>query len=336
MVTLPFHLQGEVIVTKLEVLELAEVKKRRRSKGAAICTAAAIFMLVLFVQFSGALTEPGAAYGAIWQDFFVNPVATENKNAIRFTVGYRKGEGLFVQTLEETPIKVVVDGTSVVSRTTLPRLEDILQDAGVELGPKDRVEVRFDTSSDKMPELVVVRVNTRIVTEEEKIPFQVKSVQDPSLAPGSTRIKQAGQEGVLLKKYEVTTENGEVVQKKKLGSEVIKEPVTQITAVGVRSKTKLASRGVSLHNKRVLKMIATAYTHTGNPTASGVMPYVGGVAVDPKVIPLGTELYVEGYGYAKAVDTGGLIKGNRIDVFLETAKECYQWGRREVKVYILD
>jgi 3D (Asp-Asp-Asp) domain-containing protein len=336
MVVLPSHLQGEVYVTKLEVLELAGVKKRRRPKGAAICTAAAIFMLVLFAQFSGALTEPGAAYGAIWQDFFVNPVQTDNNSAVRFTVGYRKGKGLYLQTLEETPIKVVVDGTSVVSRTTLPRLEDILQEAGVELGPKDRVEARFDTSSDQMPELVVVRVNTRIVTEEEKIPFQVKSVQDPSLAPGSTRIKQAGQDGLLMKKYEVTTENGEVVQKRKLGSEVIKEPVTQITAVGVRSKTKLASRGVSLHNKRVLKMIATAYTHTGNPTASGVMPYVGGVAVDPKVIPLGTELYVEGYGYAKAVDTGGLIKGNRIDVFLETAKECYQWGRREVKVYILD
>jgi len=68
----------------------------------------------------------------------------------------------------------------------------------------------------------------------------------------------------------------------------------------------------------------------------GVMPYVGGVAVDPKVVPLGTDLFVEGYGYAKAVDTGGLIKGNRIDVFLETSKECYNWGRRNVKVYILE
>jgi len=323
-------------VTKLEVLELAGAKKRRRTKGVAICTAAAVFMLVLFVLSIGALREPVAAYGAIWEDFFVNPVKAENNNAVRFAVGYRKGEGLYVQTLEETPIKIVVDGTSVISRTTLPRLEDILQDAGVELGPKDRVEARFDTSSDKIPELVVVRVNTRIVTEEKRIPFPVKSVQDDSLAPGSTRIKQAGQDGVLLKKYEVTTENGKVVKKRELGSEVIKEPVTQITAVGVRSKAKPASRSVSLQNRRVLKMIATAYTHTGNPTATGVMPYVGGVAVDPKVIPLGTNLYVEGYGYAKAVDTGGLIKGNRIDVFLETAKECYQWGRREVKVYILD
>lgn len=323
-------------MTKLEVLELTGVKKRRRSKGAAICTAAAVFMLVIFVLFCGFLREPVAAYGAIWEDFFVNPEKTENNNAVRFTVGYRKGEGLYVQTLEETPIKIVVDGTSVVARTTLPPLEDILQDAGVELGPKDRVEARFDNRSDKIPELVVVRVNTRIVTEEEKIPFPVKRVEDESLAPGSTRIRQAGQDGVLLKKYEVTTENGKVVKKKELGSEVIKEPVPQITAVGVSSKTKLASRGVSLQNKRVLKMIATAYTHTGNPTATGVMPYVGGVAVDPKVIPLGTNLYVEGYGYAKAVDTGGLIKGNRIDVFLETEKECYQWGRREVKVYILD
>ena len=58
-------------MTKLEVLELAGVKKRRRSKSTAICKAAAIFMLVLFVQLSGALTEPVVAYGAIWQDFLL-------------------------------------------------------------------------------------------------------------------------------------------------------------------------------------------------------------------------------------------------------------------------
>jgi 3D (Asp-Asp-Asp) domain-containing protein len=322
-------------VTKLELLAMPGVKKNRRPKKNALCTAVGMLMLVFFIQFSGALTGPVAAHGAVWQDFFVNPVETENNNTVRFTLGYRKGEGLFVQTLEETPIKVVVDGTSVVSRTTLPCLVDILQDAGVELGPNDRVEVRFDTASSKIPEIVVIRVNTKIVTEREKTPYSVESVQDNTLTPGKTRIRQAGQEGILLKKYMVTTENGEVVEKKELGSEVIKEPVPRIIATGVRSNNKRASRGVSLENKRVLNMTATAYTHTGNPTASGVMPYVGGVAVDPKVIPLGTELYVEGYGYARAVDTGGLIKGNRIDVFLETAKECYEWGKRKVKVYIL-
>jgi 3D (Asp-Asp-Asp) domain-containing protein len=60
------------------------------------------------------------------------------------------------------------------------------------------------------------------------------------------------------------------------------------------------------------------------------------VAVDPQVIPLGTQLYVEGYGYARALDVGPAITGNRIDVFLDSADEARHWGVRRVKVYILE
>ena len=64
--------------------------------------------------------------------------------------------------------------------------------------------------------------------------------------------------------------------------------------------------------------------------------FVGMVAVDPKVIPLGTKIYVEGYGIAIAGDTGGAIKGNIIDLFFNTNKECYQFGRQHgLNVYVL-
>ncbi len=82
---------------------------------------------------------------------------------------------------------------------------------------------------------------------------------------------------------------------------------------------------------------ASAYTHTGNRTASGKWPKVGMIAVDPRVIPLGTRVYVEGYGYATAEDTGDrYIKGNAIDLFMDTYDECVQWGLQRVKIYILD
>ena len=86
---------------------------------------------------------------------------------------------------------------------------------------------------------------------------------------------------------------------------------------------------------RVANMKATAYTHTGNQTATGTWPKVGTIAVDPRVIPLGTRVYVVGYGYAVAEDTGGAIKGNIIDLFMETENQCINWGRRNVTVYIL-
>ena len=93
---------------------------------------------------------------------------------------------------------------------------------------------------------------------------------------------------------------------------------------------------VSRGEARAMTMEATAYTHTGNKTCTGTWPRPGGtIAVDPRVIPLGSTVYVEGYGYAVAEDTGGAIKGRIIDVFLDTEDECWSWGRREVKVYII-
>lgn len=85
---------------------------------------------------------------------------------------------------------------------------------------------------------------------------------------------------------------------------------------------------------------ATAYTHTGNPTYMGTVAEVGVVAVDPKNIALGSEVYVIGsygdYGVCRAEDIGGGIKGARIDVFLDTEEECVSFGRRKMRAYVLE
>jgi 3D (Asp-Asp-Asp) domain-containing protein len=73
----------------------------------------------------------------------------------------------------------------------------------------------------------------------------------------------------------------------------------------------------------------------GGTTASGKKAKVGRVAVDPRVIKLGTWLYIEGYGLCQAADTGGAIKGNKIDLYMNSESECIQWGVRSKTVYIL-
>lgn len=97
-----------------------------------------------------------------------------------------------------------------------------------------------------------------------------------------------------------------------------------------------------LEKIKIFEMEATAYTDDKQSqgkwvgqTATGTKPRVGIVAVDPKVIPLGTRLYVEGYGQAIAGDTGGAIKGNRIDVFLPNRGECTEWGRKNIRVRVI-
>lgn len=95
-------------------------------------------------------------------------------------------------------------------------------------------------------------------------------------------------------------------------------------------------------NDNYIIMIATAYTksieegtHKGI-TRSGTQVSRGTVAVDPRVIPLGTKLYVENYGHAVALDTGGAIKENRIDLYMETKNEAFEFGRKEVRVWIIE
>jgi len=103
-----------------------------------------------------------------------------------------------------------------------------------------------------------------------------------------------------------------------------------------REASRLIDEEVSRGGGRILTMEATAYTWTGCRTASGTWPAIGTVATDPEVIPLGTKIWVEGYGEAVAEDTGGAVKGNVIDVYLPTEAECWQWGRQQVEVRVIE
>ncbi|WP_238918906.1 3D domain-containing protein [Clostridium sp. YIM B02555] len=119
-------------------------------------------------------------------------------------------------------------------------------------------------------------------------------------------------------------------------------------AFGMALSICLGAKAISLVNvanaataNRALICSATAYTGgTGNITASGLPVQrdpsgLSTVAVDPNVIPLGSHLYIEGYGYAIAADTGGAIKGNIIDVYFNSSSECNNWGTKTVHVTVL-
>ena len=116
----------------------------------------------------------------------------------------------------------------------------------------------------------------------------------------------------------------------------------EITYNEVKNKTKPETNFNIEENDNHIIMIATAYTksieegtHKGI-TRSGTQVSRGTVAIDPRVIPLGTKIYVEGYGHAECLDTGGDIKHNRIDLYMDSKEECFEFGRREVKVWIID
>jgi 3D (Asp-Asp-Asp) domain-containing protein len=177
-------------------------------------------------------------------------------------------------------------------------------------------------------------VRTEQATLEELIDYEVQRQYMAELPAGSSRVAQEGKPGVERQYWQITFLNEVEVSRQLVDREVLEEPVAQVLAYG--AATTVSRSGENLRYTRSASMRASAYTHTGNRTATGVLPYYGVVSVDPSVIPLGAKMYVEGYGYATALDKGKAIKGDRIDLFFNTRKEALDWGLRRVTVYFIE
>lgn len=173
------------------------------------------------------------------------------------------------------------------------------------------------------------------LAQEEETPYSSERSLNHQLKRGQIIILRQGENGLVRKTYLVRQENGVESKRQLLETVVLKEAIPEISELGTKDAIMLASRDMR-QPRQVISVQATAYTHTGNTTYTGVYPHIGTIAVDPAVIPLGSRLWIEGYGYGIAQDTGGLIKGKRIDLFMDTVGECRSWGRRTVKVYVLD
>jgi 3D (Asp-Asp-Asp) domain-containing protein len=185
------------------------------------------------------------------------------------------------------------------------------------------------------------RETVRTLMQREPIPFPTVRRSDPALRANASLTVQNGKNGEKQVTYRVLFREGAEVRREPIATRVIRKPVPEIVAYGRRGS--LPSRGY-LSGRRVIEMVATGYSpcpseNGGNTTgrgASGLKIGYGVVAVDPDFIPLGTRLYIEGYGYAIAGDVGGAIKGNRIDLGHDTRAQAKKVGRRIVRVHILD
>lgn len=194
-------------------------------------------------------------------------------------------------------------------------------------------------------------------TSKRVIPATVEVSSSWRYGPAGADLVEAGQDGLLevsctifyLDGQEVGRRQRETVLRKMKPRKVVYFHV--LTAEdGPSTEEILAMRAKPgshtpppIRYKRAVTMQSSAYEPSpvscgkfaSGYTSIGLEAGYGVVAVDPKVIPLGTRLFIEGYGYAVAGDVGSAIKGNRVDVGMLTVEECYKWGRRDVKVFIL-
>jgi uncharacterized protein YabE (DUF348 family)/3D (Asp-Asp-Asp) domain-containing protein len=291
----------------------------------------------------------------------------EDEVSMLLNSSLKDGDKVHIQ--RAVQINVTADGDSMKRFTTQVTVKDAIQALGIKLDVDDKVFPALNTKITDKLDIKVVRINKHIVDRVKKIPFRVIKTSDPSIAKGNVKVVQNGQTGALVQHVEKIYQDGQFITMSLVGKKVQRKAMNKIVAVGTKVEApkpkpvilatskiskKSTIKNVSLENnqvskagvdftyKKVLNNVSmTAYSSEqegiGTRTASGTRVTEGRtIAVDTSVIPMGWWVYIEGVGFRRAEDTGGAIKGNKIDVYYDSLQNARNFGRKSGKtVYVI-
>jgi len=269
------------------------------------------------------------------------------------------GDGVSEITVQRAQTVTICLGETSFNVTSFGEtLADLFTRQGIAVD--DSAKVSMPLSSKTYHGMVVrvdyVRENTESYTVE--LPFETVYCEDPTLEKGTEKVLVPGKAGQLLCTANVVYVNTQESSRSVYQQTVIAEPVKQVIAVGTgeqvgqnRTKPLIGDGIIVLPTGEVLtythtdQFVATAYTKTDEGcdeiTANGAHVKWGVVAVDPKVIPYGTRMFIVSndgkyiYGLSTAEDCGGSIKKKRLDLYMDTYWECINFGIRDCTVYFL-
>ena len=254
-------------------------------------------------------------------------------------------DGLVVTYRAAVPVTIQTARQRLAVVTAADDVGALLEDEHIRLGPNDEVRPSL---SDPVPSNGTIRIE-RVVTwerdERRAISAQTIHRLDFSMTPGTSRVIATGTTGERDETVRFMQRDGGAVRRDVVASHVVRKARPRVVVDGVDEYSafeRFEARGIE-HTlfvaKSAMEMVATAYTAgcagCSGITASGRPAGHGIVAVDPSVIPLGTRLFIPGYGMAIAGDTGGAIHGNRIDLGFNSLRDAMLFGRLPVTVYRL-
>jgi len=265
-------------------------------------------------------------------------------DGVRPSLGEPLQAGMEVHIQRSRPVTVQVDGRTLRARTHREYVREVLADLGVVMTGQDYTRPPLDAPLTEDTTIQVVRVSEKFLVEQEPIPYETIWQPDPDLEIDNERVMQEGSRGVLERRIRVQLEDGQEVSRTVDGTYVLVPPTTKILGYG----TKIVVRTIDTPSGpveywRKIRMLATSYsagtsgTSPSSPwygrTATGMQMRFGIVAVDPRVVQLHSQVYVPGYGIGLAGDTGGAIRGRRIDLGYDDDNLVlwYRW----VDVYLL-
>ncbi len=264
---------------------------------------------------------------------------------VRPGLGTPVSAGLRVVIERSTPVFVTADGRTTHTRTRGKTVGGTLMDLGITVAGSDRVTPPLNQPVVAQQQIRVARVSHVTLVERQPIPYEAVMVPDDNLEIDQQRLAQAGRDGEFRRRFKVVYEDGKELSRALVDEWVAAQPVTRMVAYG----RKIVSRQLDTPEGpvtywRKIRMYATSYSpaRSGTPvtapwygrTRIGMQLRKGIVAVDPKLIPLQSRVYVPDYGVAIAGDTGGGIKGKWIDMgYADNDYRSWHWW---TDVYVLD
>ncbi len=285
----------------------------------------------------------------------VSQVDVNNSDKVEFT-GFT---GNVAELVIHRPISVTVVDAGVETKYTVvdSTVEDVLKTAKIEVRDNDLINIPLSEPITSGVTIEITRIDSDTRIEEIEIPFETTYIDDPLRAKGTEVVKTEGVDGLQVKKYEQKIVDGTVSEEVLVSDEIESEPINKVVAVGIGTADSYSQltpsdniefdeNGIPTNYTRVMSnAVATAYSaYDGALTASGRYAIIGHVAVDPDIIPYGTEMFITSsdgrlnYGYCIAADTGIALNEGIIDVdlFFGSYEESCNWGKRNVNIYIFD
>lgn len=254
--------------------------------------------------------------------------------------------GATIVVRHSVPVVLDLSGSTVPIDVVGDTVADALIAAGADPASNPGVTPSAATPLRPGMTIHVPDVFVRVAQEEVTVAPPVVYRKDPSLPEGRREVVRTGVSGRAMKVYRMLVTNGTQGSPVLTAERTVQSPKARVIAVGTASRSRNAAIASGKAGARPpaggkkLRVETTAYSAAqkglSDRTATGAKAVRGVIAVDPRVIPLGTKVFVPGYGYAVAADTGGDIKGNRIDLCFQTVAECFKWGRRTVTITIID
>ena len=246
-------------------------------------------------------------------------------------------------------------GRKMVVNTHGETVGELLERVNLQLNEGDAVDVELTAETFNGMELNIDRWTTGTTFVTEAVPFETEYVQTNKMVKGTEEVVTEGINGELKHTAKITYFNGQEVSREIIATEEVLAPVNQVVKQGtfeaepgkltIGDGVIVTADGEVYTYTRTMQAKATAYTHTDagcdKITATGTTVHWGTVAVDPRKIPYGTKMFIVSndgkyvYGLSAAEDCGGSIKGNRIDLYMPTTKQCFAFGVRNCTVYFL-